>query len=219
MRIAELFSFLRELKSHNNKEWFEKNKADYQELRKEFIGFVSTVLESLSKLDARFGQMEASKSIFRINRDVRFSKNKDPYKTNFGMNLNLTGKKEEFCGFYLHLEPGNTFFAGGIYLPPSASLQAIRQEIDYNGEEFLKIVESKKFKSEFGSLVGDKLTRPPKGYDLDNPMIEYLKMKSFIAEKRFNEEEFSEEILLKTVVDSAKILMPLNNFILRSINS
>ena len=111
------------------------------------------------------------------------------------------------------------FFAGGIYLPPSASLQAIRQEIDYNGEEFLKIVESKKFKSEFGSLVGDKLTRPPKGYDLDNPMIEYLKMKSFIAEKRFNEEEFSEEILLKTVVDSAKILMPLNDFILRSINS
>ena len=105
MRIPELFSFLRELKSHNNKEWFEKNKADYQELRKEFIGFVSTVLESLSKLDARFGQMEASKSIFRINRDVRFSKNKDPYKTNFGMNLNLTGKKEEFCGFYLHLEP------------------------------------------------------------------------------------------------------------------
>ncbi|MFY8021140.1 MAG: DUF2461 domain-containing protein [Bacteroidia bacterium] len=219
MRVQDLFIFLNKLKEHNTKEWFDAHKTEYQLLRSEFIDFTSIVLENLSRIDDRFSQMQASKCIFRINRDIRFSKNKDPYKTNFGMNLNLTGRKEEFCGFYLHLEPGNSFFAGGIYLPPSSSLQAIRQEIDYNQTEFLEIVESSDFQSNFGSLVGDKLTRPPKGYDINNPMIEYLKLKSFIAERRFNDKELDKEFLLKEILESVKVLMPLNEFILRSISS
>jgi uncharacterized protein (TIGR02453 family) len=183
----------------------------------DFQEFISSVLLDLSILDTRFASMNASKCIFRINRDIRFSKNKDPYKTNFGMNLNLSGSKEFFCGFYLHLEPGNSFFAGGTYLPPSDVLNAIRQEIDYHSQEFSKIVLAKKFVSEFGGITGDRLTRPPKGYDANNEMIEFIKMKSFIAERKLTDEELSSIDLKKFIVDNSKLILPLNDFLLRSV--
>jgi uncharacterized protein (TIGR02453 family) len=214
MRIPALFQFLSDLKTHNSKEWFDANRKEYQLLRDEFLVFISDVLIDLGKIDDRFSAMNASKCIFRINRDIRFSKNKDPYKTNFGMNLNLSGSKEFFCGFYLHLEPENTFFAGGTYLPPPAILQSIRQEIDYNSNDFKKIVESKKFVQVFGGISGESLSRPPKGYDVDNEMISYIKMKSFIAEKKIIVSELTSNQIKELVVDYAKLIMPLNNFLL-----
>lgn len=218
MRIPALFQFLSDLKTHNSKEWFDANRKDYQLLRDEFLIFISDVLIDLGKFDDRFSAMNASKCIFRINRDIRFSKNKDPYKTNFGMNLNLSGSKEFFCGLYLHLEPENTFFAGGTYLPPPAILQSIRQEIDYNPTEFKKIVESKKFLSVFEGITGDSLSRPPKGYDVDNEMINYIKLKSFIAEKKFSTLDITSNQLKDMVVEYTKLIMPLNNFLLTANN-
>jgi uncharacterized protein (TIGR02453 family) len=218
MRIPALFQFLSDLKAHNSKEWFDANRKDYQLLRDEFLIFISDVLIDLGKFDDRFSAMNASKCIFRINRDIRFSKNKDPYKTNFGMNLNLSGSKEFFCGLYLHLEPENTFFAGGTYLPPPAILQSIRQEIDYNPTEFKKIVESKKFLSVFEGITGDSLSRPPKGYDVDNEMINYIKLKSFIAEKKFSTLDITSNQLKDMVVEYTKLIMPLNNFLLTANN-
>ncbi len=218
MRIPALFQFLSDLKAHNSKEWFDANRKDYQLLRDEFLIFISDVLIDLGKFDDRFSAMNASKCIFRINRDIRFSKNKDPYKINFGMNLNLSGSKEFFCGLYLHLEPENTFFAGGTYLPPPAILQSIRQEIDYNPTDFKKIVESKKFLNVFEGITGDSLSRPPKGYDVDNEMINYIKLKSFIAEKRFSTLDITSNQLKDRVVEYTKLIMPLNNFLLTANN-
>jgi uncharacterized protein (TIGR02453 family) len=218
MRIPALFQFLSDLKTHNSKEWFDSNRKEYQLLRDEFLLFISDVLIELGKIDDRFAAMNASKCIFRINRDIRFSKNKDPYKTNFGMNLNLSGSKEFFCGFYLHLEPENTFFAGGTYLPPSAILQSIRQEIDYNATDFKKIVESKKFLHVFEGITGDSLSRPPKGYDADNEMINYIKLKSFIAEKRISTADLTSIQLKEMIVEYAELIMPLNNFLLTAIS-
>jgi uncharacterized protein (TIGR02453 family) len=218
MRIPALFQFLSDLKTHNSKEWFDSNRKDYQLLRDEFLLFISDVLIELGKIDDRFAAMNASKCIFRINRDIRFSNNKDPYKTNFGMNLNLSGSKEFFCGFYLHLEPENTFFAGGTYLPPSAILQSIRQEIDYNATDFKKIVESKKFAHAFRGITGDSLSRPPKGYDADNEMINYIKLKSFVAEKRISTADLTSIQLKEMIVEYAELIMPLNNFLLTAIS-
>ncbi len=216
MRLSDLFQFLNELKKNNSKEWFDDNRKEYQELRGEFLVFITEVLLELGKLDDRFSTMNPSKCIFRINRDIRFSKNKDPYKTNFGMNLNLTGNKEFFCGFYLHLEPDNSFFAGGTYLPPPASLQAIRQEIDYHAPEFKKIVEAKSFVKEFGSITGESLSRPPKGYDISNEMINYIKMKSFIAEKKISNKLIDSHELKNLIIGYSKLVMPLNDFLIRS---
>jgi uncharacterized protein (TIGR02453 family) len=218
MRILELFNFLNRLKNNNSKVWFDENRSEYQDYRDEFIVFITEILVELTKIDTRFGSLNPSKCIFRINRDIRFSKNKDPYKTNFGMNLNLTGKKEEFCGFYLHLEPGSSFFAGGMYLPQTKNLQSIRQEIDYNAIDFKGIVEEKKFVSKFGIISGEKLIRPPKGYDADNEMIEYLKMKSFIAESKLIDSELNSSFLKEQILNDAKLIMPLNDFLLRAIN-
>ncbi|MFY8109712.1 MAG: DUF2461 domain-containing protein [Bacteroidia bacterium] len=218
MRIPALFQFLSDLKTHNSKDWFDANRKEYQLLREEFLLFISEVLIELGKIDDRFSAMNPSKCIFRINRDIRFSKNKDPYKTNFGMNLNLSGSKDFFCGMYLHLEPENTFFAGGTYLPPPAILQSIRQEIDYNSNDFKKIVESKTFIKVFGGITGDTLSRPPKGYEADNEMIKFIKLKSFIAEKKFSEIDISSDQLKDLVVEYSKLIMPLNNFLLTANN-
>jgi uncharacterized protein (TIGR02453 family) len=124
--------------------------------------------------------VDASKAIFRINRDVRFSKNKAPYKTNFGASINPGGKKSMIAGYYVHIEPGKSFLAAGTYMPEAPYLSAIRQEIDYNLEEFKKIVGAKDFKKEFTSLsVEDALKTVPKGYDKENPALEFLKLKHF----------------------------------------
>ncbi len=216
MRLSDLFQFLNELKKNNSKDWFDDNRKEYQELRNEFLVFIKEVLLELGKIDDRFSTMNPSKCIFRINRDIRFSKNKDPYKTNFGMNLNLTGNKEFFCGFYLHLEPNNSFFAGGTYLPPPFILQAIRQEIDYHSSEFKKIVEAKSFVNEFASITGESLSRPPKGYDISNEMINYIKMKSFIAEKKISNKLIDSNELKNLVIGYSKLVMPLNDFLIRS---
>ncbi|MGZ3862343.1 MAG: DUF2461 domain-containing protein [Bacteroidia bacterium] len=174
--------FLKKLKKNNNKEWFDKNRTVYEEAKAEFSEIVQDVLNRVAKFDKSMAGMEAKKTLFRINRDIRFSKNKDPYKTNFGSNMSPGGKKSLLAGYYLHMEPGKCFLAGGCYMPEPAQLAAIRQEIDYDFKNFKKILEQKDFKKYFGGLSDEeKLVNPPKGYDKENPAVEYIKYKHFIA--------------------------------------
>lgn len=213
MDFNELLQFLKRLTKNNNKEWFDANKKQYDTLRKDWIVFTETCIKTIGAIDDRILTLEPKQCIFRINRDVRFSKDKSPYKTNFGMSLNPGGKKAEFCGYYLHIEPGNCFVAGGAYMPSPQNLAAIRQEIDYQWEGFEKIILTKTFKSRFGSITGDKLVRPPKGYEAENPAIEYLKMKGFIAQRKLEDTDLSDKKLMTTLLKDIEIMKPFVDFI------
>lgn len=185
-------AFLKQLKNNNNKEWFDAHRPAYEEARKEFTGIVESILSQSLKFDKELAGLEAKKTLFRINRDVRFSKNKNPYKNNFGASINPGGKKGMIAGYYLHAEPGKSFLAGGCYMPMLDQLAAIRQEIDYNLKDFKKILAQKDFKKYFNGLSDEeKLVNPPRGYDKENPAVEFLKYKHFIA---FH--EVSDKVLL-----------------------
>ena len=209
--------FLGKLKKNNNKEWFDKNKKEYDELRKEIIVFVADVIKRIRVFDTGMDGLEAKQCMFRINRDMRFSKDKSPYKTNFGLTFNRGGKSSPFAGYYLHIQPNECFIAGGSYAPTPEHLAAIRQEIDYNFDEFKKIFSSKEFKKYFGELSGEKLVRPPKGYELDNPVIEFLKHKQFLMWHSFDEKKLSEKDFSTYCITVFKAMKPMLDFMNRAI--
>jgi uncharacterized protein (TIGR02453 family) len=160
--------------------------------------------------------------LFRINRDIRFSKDKTPYKNNFGASIKRDGRKSRFAGYYFHCSPGGSFIGGGLWMPEAADLKKVRQEIDYNWDEFSSIIREKKFKKVYGDLYkgGDvSLTNLPKGYEKDNPAIDYLKLKSFIAETKLSDDELTKSTLHKKTVAAFEALQPLLNFINRSLDA
>lgn len=218
MDIQALIAFLKKLNNNNNKEWFDLHKKEYDKLRADWIEMATKVIKQTAIFDAGIGDLDPKKCIFRINRDVRFSANKAPYKNNFGMSLSKGGKASDFCGYYVHIQPGEVFIAGGSYQPMPDKLAAIRQEIDYNLDEFKSIVEHKDFVKHFGGLSGDKLQRPPKGYEAENPAIEYIKHKGFLAYAKIDDKNLTEKDLLKHCQTLFKAMKPLNDFLNRAIS-
>jgi uncharacterized protein (TIGR02453 family) len=219
MDFKHLLDFLSRLSKNNNKDWFDTHKKEYESLRKEWVYFVGESIRAFGAFDSAMLELDPKKCIFRINRDVRFSKNKDPYKNNFGMSLSSGGKASDFCGYYLHIQPGECFIAGGAYQPMPDKLAAIRQEIDYNFAAFHKIVLDKNFVAQFGSLSGDKLVRPPKGYDIDNPAVEYLKHKGFIAYRKVDDKTLFDKYFMKELITSGKTMKPLIDFLNQAISN
>ncbi|TAH29867.1 MAG: DUF2461 domain-containing protein [Cytophagales bacterium] len=178
----KILDFLNELSNNNSKSWFDENRKRYESCKDSFKIFVDEIINEVSQFDENIKGLTYQNCVFRINRDVRFSKDKSPYKTNFGVSLQKGGKKTLYASYYLHFQPnGNCFIAGGLYAPTNDILAKIRQEIDYNFTDFQKIIQNPTFVSYFGDLRGDKLVKAPKGYEIDNPAIEFLKMKSLIA--------------------------------------
>jgi uncharacterized protein (TIGR02453 family) len=206
-------TFLAKLRKNNHKEWFDANRETYEALRIDWVNFVQRIISQSKYFDSDIKHLEAKNCIFRINRDIRFSKDKSPYKTNFGAWMNKGGKKAENAGYYLHLEPTNCFLAGGVYMPSPAQLQSIRQEIDYNYPRLLKILKDKEFVKNFGGLGGDKLTQVPKGYDKENPAMEYLKHKSFIMYHRIDEKLLKNKNFDKYIVGVYKAMKPMIDFL------
>jgi uncharacterized protein (TIGR02453 family) len=219
MNFEPALDFLKKLSKNNNREWFEKNKPRYLEIKEQFEGFTSDVLNELVKFDESLGGLEPKKLVFRIYRDVRFSKDKTPYKTHVSAGFSSAGKGMGIPGYYVQIEPGNkSFVASGLYMPPPENVTKIRQEIDYNGDGLLKILHEKKFKKNFGTLWdGDKLKTMPKGYPKDHPHIELLKLKSFIVEHSFRDNEVIEKKFLKNLVEVMKSAKPLNDFLKESL--
>jgi len=180
--MQNTFDFLKKIKKNNNREWFEKNKPVYQQVKQDYELVVQQVINSVAKFDPQVAGLEAAKTTFRIYKDVRFSKDKTPYKTNFGASISPGGKSSDIPGYYMHVEPGNSFLAGGCWMPMPDKLAAIRQEIDYNFADFKKIIAAKEFKKYFDGLSDEgRLVNPPKGYDKENPAVEILKNKHFIV--------------------------------------
>ncbi len=208
--------FLQGLKKNNNREWFEANRKQYEAAKNAFASFVQLIIDRHGKKDAEINSLKAKDCIFRINRDIRFSKNKTPYKSNFGASINRGGKKSCFAGYYFHCEPGQSFAGGGLWMPMPEDLKKVRQEIDYDFDEFKKIITNKKFKAIYGDLYkGDdvSLSRPPKGYDEENSAIEYLKLKSLIATRAVTNEDLTGKNLSAKISEAFEALQPLIKFI------
>jgi uncharacterized protein (TIGR02453 family) len=220
MLQSSTLKFLKDLTKNNNKPWFDAHRRQYEDAKNDFASFIQTIIDKHGKKDKSIAALKAKETTFRINRDVRFSKDKSPYKDNMGAYLSRGGKKSVFGGYYFHCQPGRCFVGGGLWMPMPAELNKVRQEIDYNFDEFKKIIGSKKFKSFYGDLSRDgeyTLSRVPKGYDADNPAADYLKLKSFVAMAPLKETEITSKDLTKKVLMAFETLQPLLVFINRSI--
>ncbi|WP_460570308.1 DUF2461 domain-containing protein [Flaviaesturariibacter terrae] len=221
MLEPQTLKYLSALKKNNNKAWFDTHRTAYEAARIDFANFLQLVIDALAKHDPSIAGTTARECLFRINRDIRFSNDKTPYKSNFGASIKRGGRKSGFAGYYFHLEPGgHSFVGGGLWLPDAPKLKMMRQEIDYNWPEFQGILREKTFKKTFSDLYrGDdqRLSTMPKGYDKDNPAAEYLKLKSFIAETRLADEELTKATLHRKTVAAFVALKPLLDFINRGL--
>lgn len=219
MITQHTFLFLKDLNANNNREWFAANKFRYDKAKQEVEEFVNLFIQKIALFDKSVAHLTAKNCVFRIYRDVRFSKDKSPYKTHFGAYITPSNKKTDVhadAGYYIHIEDGASMIAGGAYTPPADWLNAIRQEIDYNAEEFKKIINSKDFKTYFKQVEGERLSRPPKGYDAHHPDIELLKLKSFLATHMLSNKQVTDKDFVTYAAKVAKAMHPFNNFLNRA---
>lgn len=213
MISTELFSFLKKLQKNNNRDWFHANKVEYQRCKESFIHVIELLIHAVSEFDDSVKGLEAKKCLFRINRDIRFSKDKSPYKTNFGAFIAPGGRNNGTAGYYLHIEPNNSFLAGGIYMPPSPVLRAIRQEIFENYEEFDSIVSEKEFVKHFKAIDAEKLKTKPKGFPEDFKGLEYIKFKHYTVLQPVSESELTGKDFFIQARSAYLALQPLNQFL------
>jgi uncharacterized protein (TIGR02453 family) len=207
--------FLKGLQKNNNKPWFDLNRKIYEIAKTDFQQMVNLFITQIGSFDTNIGSLTTKDCMFRINRDVRFSKDKSPYKTNFAASFNKGGKKGATAGYYLHIQPGQNFIAGGYYMPMPPDLIKIRQEIDYSFADWKKIIGNATFKKHFTNGVDgiESLVRPPKGYDESNPAIQYLKMKGFIVSTPISDAALTNKDFVKNTVSILKAMQPFINFL------
>ena len=216
---ATTFTFLSQLKDNNNRDWFQLHKQEHDDARENVLAFTADLITELCKIDKEMSaNVNPKDCVMRIYRDIRFSLDKTPYKTNFGIGISPFGKNFKGPGYYLHIQPGNSFVAGGSWFPENSELKAIRQEIDYNFSDLHQAIDDKPFKQYFGELDREgALKTVPKGYAADNPNIEYLKLKSFTASHKLDDSELLNKDAAVKIADGFKILHPFINFLRNAI--
>lgn len=198
----EAFQFLKAIADNNNRDWFQAHKAAYEAAYENFKEFVKGVETELGKSD----HLESGK-VFRIYRDVRFSKDKSPYKNNFAAGFKRATKLLR-GGYYLHIEPGQTFVGGGFWGPEPGDLKRIRDEFAYDDQTIRKIIADPVFKSCFGNLEGDELKTAPKGYSADLPGIDLIRKKQFVVRRAFTDKEVTRPGFLEEVVKTFMAMRP-----------
>ena len=211
----ETLLFLTELKQNNHREWFHEHKAKADKARKNFEDFANVLLENLQSFDKALQNIEVKQCLFRIYRDVRFSPNKEPYKTHFGVYIAKNGgKNSDLAGYYFHLDPEESFFGGGIYMPQPEYLKTLRKEIFYQINEFNAILTAKTFTKYYDGIEEiEKLKKPPVDFPKDFPEIELLKNKHFFSSHYFNPEDALKEDFISFVSNGFKAVKPLVDFI------
>jgi len=208
-----LLKFLMDLKSNNTREWFGENKAAYTDLKIKFEEFVAQLILEFGEFENLDG-VQVKNCTYRINRDVRFSKNKDPYKTWFSASFSEGGRKSGFMDYYLHIEPnGKSFLGGGMYNPSPDQIAKYRQEIDYNAESLRKIIDYPLFVETYGQAQGESLKNTPKGFDALHPDADLLKVKTMFFWHHFTDAEVTSDQFADLVVKKAKILKPYLDFL------
>jgi len=215
MDFPQILTFLSKIAKNNNRDWFEKNKETYLVAKENYENFVGKVLEELIKFNPEFRGLNHKKLPFRIYRDVRFSKDKTPYKTHVSAAYSSVGKGLGKPGYYIQVEPGNKSFIGiGQYMPDAENLSRIRQEIDYNGDDLKKTFKDKSFRKYYDAFWdGDALKTAPKGYPKDHPHADWLKLKSFIITHEFKDADVLSKNFLKNVAAAARAGKPVNDFL------
>ncbi|NCX95532.1 MAG: DUF2461 domain-containing protein [Chitinophagia bacterium] len=219
MLQATTFQFLTDLSANNHKTWFDANKERYTKAKDNIEQIVSQLLVEMAAYEPALANVTAKDCIMRIFKDVRFAKDKTPYKTNFGAAFSKGGKNFTGAGYYLHLEPnGKSFLGGGVWMPQPDVLKKVRQEIDYNYEEFLGIINNPAFKATYPTIDGEKLKKPPKEYTPDNPAIEYLKLKSFTTFHSIkNDNVLMEQGAVKWIAQTFETMQPFIRFLNRAV--
>jgi uncharacterized protein (TIGR02453 family) len=217
MLRKESFQFLEQLKENNHKEWMDANRQMYEAAKADYESFVTQIIAGLSKMEPLMSELTAKQCIFRLNRDVRFSNDKSPYKSHFGAYFSIGGKKSPHAGYYLHAEPGQSFIGGGCWMPEAAMLKSIRQEIDYDFDTFKSIIQDKNFKKLYPKIDGEQLKKAPQGYDTENPAIAYLKHKSFTVGHPVADKDLFSKQAVDKVLSSFETMKPFIDFLNRSV--
>ncbi|MFM2369044.1 MAG: hypothetical protein RL619_1344 [Bacteroidota bacterium] len=222
MLSKDTLQFLDDLKANNNRDWFLENKKRYEGVKKEYQQLVSDLLDVMKPMDSSLEMLEVKNCTFRINRDIRFSKDKTPYKSHLGVWLSSGAKGLNRSGYYIHLEKGASFIAGGLYCPEAEDLKKMRKEIAYFHEDLEAILEDKNFKKEFKDFDRNEkniLKNPPRGYEKEHPAIEFLKLKSFESSQKIDISEVTKKDFVATMSKKLITLKPLNDFINRALTS
>ena len=208
-----IYQYLLDLRENNNRDWFHANKAQYNQAKKDFELFTELSIQQTKSIDPSVAGLNAKDCIFRIFRDVRFSNDKRPYKTNFGAFIAPSGRKSRYGGYYIHIEPEQCFLGGGCYMPESKTLKAIREEIYHHPQEFKAIVENPKFVSHYPELYGEKLKTAPRGYPKDFAHIDLLNYKHYAVSKSISDEVVNSDKFPLAIQDAFEALYPLNRFL------
>ncbi len=205
--------FLKSLSAHNNREWFNDNRKEYEAARRNVLDITMYLIGEIAKFDESVQGVGAEECLFRIYKDARFSRDKSPYKTNFGSFIKSGGRRIPGAGYYLHIEPGNSLLSGGVYMPPAPLLYSIRSIIAQKPEAFEKILNSREFKKEFGGLADETLKTAPKGFPRDHPAIEFLRYKHYYVMRNVDARELLAADFLHRCVNSFMIVSPFVRFL------
>ena len=211
--MQEVLNFLSELKENNHKEWFDQKRDWYQQCRKKVMFLTEVLIHEVGQFDTEIGVQDPKHCLFRIFRDVRFSNDKTPYKTNMGSFIAKGGRKSVNAGYYLHIEPGGSFVGGGSYVPPADALKAIRTEIFDHPEDFKQLINNKSFHKVYPEMYDDKLKTAPKGFPKDFTDIDLLKYKSFAFGSPLSDSVVTSDVFVEKVLDAMKELYPVNRFL------
>ena len=222
MISKEAIQFIDDLKANNNTEWMHANKKRYESYKKDYHQFITSILEQMKSLDQSLEPFEVKNCTFRINRDIRFSKDKQPYKTNIAVWLSTNKNRKNSPGYYIHFEKGSSFIAGGVWCPETDELKKIRQEIAFFYEDLEGIVNNPTFKKEFKAITREEnnvLKKAPKGYEPNHPAIEFLKLKSFTCSQKIEDKLFLDTDFSKKIAQKLITLKPLNEFLNRALET
>jgi uncharacterized protein (TIGR02453 family) len=222
MITKEAIQFIDDLKANNNTEWMHANKKRYDNYKKDYHLFIASVLEEMKPLDKSLDQLEIKNCTFRINRDIRFSKDKQPYKTNIALWLSTNKNRKNSPGYYIHFEKGSSFIAGGVWCPEANELKNIRKEIAFFYDDLEAIVNNSTFKKEFKEITREEsnlLKKAPKGYEPNHPAIEFLKLKSYTCSQKIDDKLFLDKDFSKKIAEKLIALKPLNEFLNRALET
>jgi uncharacterized protein (TIGR02453 family) len=212
--MKKVLSFLKTLQKNNNKAWFDEHRPEYEEAKREFLDQVEVLIKGLSKVDPAIGNPLPKECIFRINRDVRFSKDKNPYKNNMAAVFVPGGKKSPKPCYYVHVQAGNSFIAGGMWMPEKEVLEKVRQEIDYEGKALLAVLNKASFKKYFSGIDQEEtLVRMPKGYEEGHPMADLIKLKSFTVTHTLSDAQLLAKDFPEYVLKVFAQIKPFNEFL------
>ncbi|MBN1822372.1 MAG: DUF2461 domain-containing protein [Prolixibacteraceae bacterium] len=211
--MEKILNFLSGLSKNNSREWFNDHRREYEESRDKMFFYTEVFINEIRKFDTEIPVTDPKECLFRIFRDIRFSNDKRPYKTNMGSFIAKGGRKSAHAGYYFHIEPDSNFAGGGIYMPPAEPLKAIRMAIYENPDEFISLVENKNFKKTFTEFYGEKLKTAPKGFPKDFEHINLLLHKSYAFGHQLNNDEVKGENFIETTLDIFKNLAPVNRFL------